>query len=148
MQPFRRRTPSTTFESVQSSQRHNTDFYRLFMVPGMSQCGDGLSANVFGDQLAVPDPDAAHDVVMALDQCAWPMLRRIKSSPLASSTAVSDTAHWESRIYLHSALWSNCSSSGVSRTCESHIEDPGDLDANWNLRPRQYQRAELRDAVA
>jgi feruloyl esterase len=56
------------FESVQSAIGPTRDFYRLFMVPGMSHCGYGLGANVFGNGLPVPDPDAAHDVVMALDQ--------------------------------------------------------------------------------
>lgn len=43
-------------------------FYRLFMVPGMSHCGGGPGANSFGNRAAVPQPDPAHDVVMALDQ--------------------------------------------------------------------------------
>jgi hypothetical protein len=56
------------FESVQSATGTTNDFYRLFMVPGMSHCRGGIGANVFGNGLAAPDPDAAHDVVMALDQ--------------------------------------------------------------------------------
>jgi feruloyl esterase len=56
------------YESVQSAMGPTSDFYRLFMVPGMSHCGGGVGANVFGNGLAVPDADAAHDVVMALDQ--------------------------------------------------------------------------------
>jgi hypothetical protein len=45
------------FESVQSAMGTTKDFYRLFMVPGMSHCGGGLGANVFGN-----------GVVIALDQ--------------------------------------------------------------------------------
>ena len=56
------------FESVQSAMGTTQDFYRLFMVPGMSHCGGGLGANVFGNGVAVPQADAAHDVVIALDQ--------------------------------------------------------------------------------
>ena len=56
------------FESAQSATGTTNDFYRLFMVPGMSHCRGGIGANVFGNQLAVPNPDVAHDVVMALDQ--------------------------------------------------------------------------------
>jgi hypothetical protein len=43
------------------------DFYRLFMVPGMSHCAGGVGATAFGN---VPSPqrDPGHDVVGALDQ--------------------------------------------------------------------------------
>ncbi len=42
------------------------DFYRLFMVPGMSHCAGGVGATVFGNlTTAQRDPD--HDVVSALD---------------------------------------------------------------------------------
>lgn len=43
------------------------DFYRLFMVPGMSHCGGGAGANVFGNGTAAL-ADADHDVVTALDR--------------------------------------------------------------------------------
>jgi len=56
------------FESVQSAMGSTKDFYRLFMVPGMSHCQGGAGPNVFGNDVAVPQADAAHDVVMALDQ--------------------------------------------------------------------------------
>jgi hypothetical protein len=42
-------------------------FYRLFMVPGMSHCGGGAGANVFGNGTAA-QADADHDVVVALDR--------------------------------------------------------------------------------
>jgi hypothetical protein len=43
------------------------DFYRLFMVPGMSHCAGGIGATSFGN---VPSGlhDFAHDVVRALEQ--------------------------------------------------------------------------------
>jgi feruloyl esterase len=56
------------FETVQSAMGTTKGFYRLFMVPGMSHCGGGPGANVFGNGAAVPQADAAHDVVIALDQ--------------------------------------------------------------------------------
>ncbi|MGE3616212.1 MAG: tannase/feruloyl esterase family alpha/beta hydrolase [Gemmatimonadales bacterium] len=45
------------------------DFYRLFMVPGMGHCGDGIGPTDFGQ--ALPGPDAAdpeRDIVAALDR--------------------------------------------------------------------------------
>ena len=56
------------FETVQSAIGNTKSFYRLFMVPGMSHCGGGVGANSFGNGVVVPHADAAHDVVMALDQ--------------------------------------------------------------------------------
>jgi feruloyl esterase len=56
------------FNRVQTSMGPTSDFYRLFMVPGMSHCGSGAGANVFGNERVVPHPDPQHDVVMALDQ--------------------------------------------------------------------------------
>jgi Tannase and feruloyl esterase len=55
------------YESVQQKMGATQGFYRLFMVPGMSHCGGGPGANVFGNNGAVPEEDAAHDVVLALD---------------------------------------------------------------------------------
>jgi hypothetical protein len=55
------------FESVQSKMGNTKGFYRLFMAPGMSHCGGGEGANVFGNGVAVPDATASNDVVMALD---------------------------------------------------------------------------------
>jgi feruloyl esterase len=44
------------------------DFYRLFMVPGMSHCSGGLGPNSFGNAgpALIMDPD--HDVVSALER--------------------------------------------------------------------------------
>lgn len=56
------------FESVQSAMGDTKGFYRLFMVPGMSHCGGGAGANVFGNGAAVPNAGASDDVVMALDR--------------------------------------------------------------------------------
>jgi hypothetical protein len=56
------------FESVQSAIGTTKGFYRLFMVPGMSHCQGGPGPNVFGNDVAVAQADAAHDVVMALDR--------------------------------------------------------------------------------
>jgi len=56
------------FESVQAKIGNTSKFYRLFMVPGMSHCGGGLGANAFGNLGVVPNADAEHDIVLALDR--------------------------------------------------------------------------------
>jgi pimeloyl-ACP methyl ester carboxylesterase len=56
------------FKSVQSAMGNTKSFYRLFMVPGMSHCGGGEGANVFGNGGGVPNADASNDVVMAIDR--------------------------------------------------------------------------------
>src|SRR5262249_39137362 len=45
------------------------DFYRLFMVPGMSHCSGGPGASNFGavGQQAPPVRDAMHDIQTALE---------------------------------------------------------------------------------
>lgn len=43
------------------------EFYRLFMVPGMSHCAGGLGANAFGNGVDAPVIDARHDLLKALD---------------------------------------------------------------------------------
>ena len=64
------------FESVQSVMGKTNrerdlgatqDFYRLFMVPGMSHCAGGVGATAFGN-LTSTQRDPGHDVVSALDQ--------------------------------------------------------------------------------
>jgi hypothetical protein len=46
------------------------EFYRLFMVPGMAHCYDGIGASNFGGvgQQLPPVRDTAHDLVTALEQ--------------------------------------------------------------------------------
>jgi feruloyl esterase len=57
------------YKSVLAKMGKKTQaFYRLFMVPGMSHCGGGLGANVFGNVAPIPHADASHDVVIALDR--------------------------------------------------------------------------------
>jgi feruloyl esterase len=58
------------FRSVQKTMGKTDNFYRLFMVPGMSHCAGGPDATLFGNALAsvLPQDDADHDVVMALDR--------------------------------------------------------------------------------
>jgi feruloyl esterase len=48
-----------------------SDFYRLFMVPGMGHCGLGSGPNRFGNPLQATDPnDPERDVLAALDRWA------------------------------------------------------------------------------
>ena len=53
-------TGSGSFRKIQ-------EFYRLFMVPGMSHCGGGDGANAFGNGVDAPVIDADHDLLKALD---------------------------------------------------------------------------------
>jgi hypothetical protein len=58
------------FESVQATMGKTHDFYRLFMVPSMSHCAGGPGATLFGNGFteALPQDDADHDVVMAIER--------------------------------------------------------------------------------
>jgi feruloyl esterase len=46
-----------------------TDFYRLFLVPGMAHCGGGIGPNDFGNTLNSTRTDPEHNVLTALE--AW-----------------------------------------------------------------------------
>jgi feruloyl esterase len=60
------------WQSVNSKMgdSHVSDFYRLFMIPGMSHCGDGPGANILfhsEDAITVPlEPE--RDMLSALEQ--------------------------------------------------------------------------------
>lgn len=61
------------------------DFYRLFMVPGMSHCFGGPGANVFGQPFSIngPNPsDPADDILSALDQ--WVENQRVPDQIIAT----------------------------------------------------------------
>ncbi|HEV2385782.1 MAG TPA: tannase/feruloyl esterase family alpha/beta hydrolase [Candidatus Acidoferrales bacterium] len=75
------------FERVQSAMGDTNSFYRLFMVPGMSHCGGGAGANVFGNGFAVPQPDATNDIVMALDR--W-VVHHVAPSEIVATRFVND----------------------------------------------------------
>lgn len=45
-----------------------TDFYRLFMVPGMGHCAGGIGANQFGTAGGSASPDPERDFLTALEQ--------------------------------------------------------------------------------
>lgn len=65
------------------------DFYRLFMVPGMSHCGGGPGANAFGQGLNGPNPaDPSDDVLSALDQ--W-VESRVAPDRIIATKYVNDT---------------------------------------------------------
>ena len=53
----------------QGSQQATDSFFRLFLVPGMGHCQGGSGPTVFGNGgLQAPQPDAANDLLMALDR--------------------------------------------------------------------------------
>jgi feruloyl esterase len=56
------------YPDPRSSSRETQDFYRLFLVPGMGHCGNGLGPRNFGQGSPTPG-DAEHDVLTALE--AW-----------------------------------------------------------------------------
>ncbi len=60
------------YRAVQAATRgKTTDFYRLFIIPGMSHCQGGAAATSFGQSLDAPavHQDREHDVRLALE--AW-----------------------------------------------------------------------------
>jgi feruloyl esterase len=57
------------YRTVERTMGKIRDFYRLFMVPGMSHCGGGAGPNAFGNGTNGPEIDAQHDLVKALE--AW-----------------------------------------------------------------------------
>lgn len=69
--------------------RRTADFYRLFMVPGMSHCSGGPGANAFGQSLNGPNPsDASDDILSALDR--W-VESRIAPDQIIATKYVNDT---------------------------------------------------------
>jgi Tannase and feruloyl esterase len=48
--------------------RQVQDFYPLYMAPGMTHCGGGVGANVFGNFGNSVSQDPKHDVLSALEQ--------------------------------------------------------------------------------
>jgi feruloyl esterase len=52
-----------------SSQGATDEYFRLFMVPGMTHCAGGPGATTFGNRLIeTPVYDVQHDLVEALDR--------------------------------------------------------------------------------
>jgi len=57
------------FRRVQQTIGDTSDFYRVFMAPGMAHCNGGLGLNAFGNGTANgPVIDADHDLVAALER--------------------------------------------------------------------------------
>jgi feruloyl esterase len=54
--------------SNEKALRQVQDFYRLYMAPGMTHCGGGVGANVFGSFGNSVSQDPEHDVLSALEQ--------------------------------------------------------------------------------
>ena len=65
------RARSTTTTGVQRHNHDATDFFRLFMVPGMLHCGGGPGPNSFGQSLPQAKPlsnSPQHDILSALER--------------------------------------------------------------------------------
>jgi feruloyl esterase len=57
------------YRKVSHTIGNPSDFYRVFMVPGMAHCSGGAGANAFGNgTVNGPVLDADHDLVMALER--------------------------------------------------------------------------------
>jgi len=56
------------YKAVENTMGDVRGFYRLFMVPGMSHCGNGNGPNAFGNGTNGPVIDPQHDLVKALEE--------------------------------------------------------------------------------
>jgi feruloyl esterase len=61
--------PVSYFEQVNRRMGDTSDFFRLFMVPGMGHCAGGPGTDRFGARGDAPVADADHDMLSALE--AW-----------------------------------------------------------------------------
>ena len=61
-------TGASTVDPTAGSFKEIQQFYRLFMVPGMSHCGGGPGPDQFGAYFDPPIVDAEHDILTALDR--------------------------------------------------------------------------------
>src|SRR5579862_5375128 len=64
------------------------DFYRLFMVPGMAHCGDGIGPSDFGNARNTKFTDAEHNILLALD--AWVERGTAPAKLIGSGKAVTE----------------------------------------------------------
>ena len=79
------------FEAVQSRMKGGTsNFYRLFMVPGMSHCAGGIGATDFG-QSPSPTGDPEHNYLDAIDR--WVREGAAPDNFIASGAVPDDPAH-------------------------------------------------------
>src|SRR5215831_2112797 len=88
-------SPQNDIDYLQSVTRalggsdETSNFYRLFMVPGMSHCGGGPGANAFGQGLNGPNPaDPADDILSALNR--W-VEDRVAPDQIIATKYVNDT---------------------------------------------------------
>ena len=65
-----------------------TDFYRLFLVPGMAHCGGGIGPNDFGNTRSSTRGDAQHNILAALE--AWVERGSAPAKIIGSGRAVND----------------------------------------------------------
>ena len=69
MPPSRLRTGLNYYRKVVQTMGDSSDFYRVFMVPGMAHCSGGNGPNAFGNGTSNgPAIDADHDLVKALER--------------------------------------------------------------------------------
>jgi feruloyl esterase len=81
------RTFMGRFPDARHASADPTDFYRLFLVPGMAHCGGGVGPNDFGNGPSTRR-DAEHNVLSALE--AWVEHGAAPAKIIGSGKAVSD----------------------------------------------------------
>jgi hypothetical protein len=69
-------------------QTEPTDFYRLFLVPGMGHCGGGIGPNDFGNAVNSTRAGAEHNILTALE--AWVERDTAPAKLVGSGRAVDD----------------------------------------------------------
>jgi feruloyl esterase len=77
------------FPDARRASTDSTDFYRLFLVPGMAHCGGGIGPNDFGNG-ASTRADAEHNILSALD--TWVERGKAPDKIIGSGKAVNDPA--------------------------------------------------------
>jgi feruloyl esterase len=77
------------FPDARRASADPTDFYRLFLVPGMAHCGGGIGPNDFGNG-ASARADAEHNILSALD--TWVERGTAPAKIIGSGRAANDPA--------------------------------------------------------
>jgi feruloyl esterase len=122
------------YESVLDEMgEQQSDWLRLFMVPGMEHCGGGPGPNAFGGPFALPAPtlDADHDVLSALER--WVERGKAPSKIIATKYAGDNPAGAIALQrplcpYPKAAVYNGKGSGGDPRSFKCRAEDEHDGD--------------------
>jgi feruloyl esterase len=78
------------FPDARHASTDPTDFYRLFLVPGMAHCAGGIGANSFGNNGDSTPMDADHNLLSALE--VWVERGAAPAKIIGSGRAVNDSS--------------------------------------------------------